>query len=98
MFKVNIDVEGVEHDGQNMYSNTYLIKLRGTPISLEPYEDTKEELDIMMAQIYKRTKKWVEWTTTRRSRSKGTSTQASLKVVVASSSQGGTSSTTLSIT
>lgn len=65
MYKVNIDVEGVEDDGQNMYSNTYFTKLRGTPISLEPYEETVEDLDMMMARIYKRIGKWVEWNTVR---------------------------------
>ena len=38
MYKVNIDVEGVEDDGQNMYRNTYLTKLRSTPISSKPYQ------------------------------------------------------------
>ncbi len=78
LYKVNIDVEGVEDDGQNMYSSTYLENLIGTPISLEPYEDIGEELDIMMAQIYKRTKKWVEWNIARSSWRKGISTQAKL--------------------
>lgn len=36
-----------------MYRNTYLTKIRGTPISLEPYKDIGEEIDIMMASIYK---------------------------------------------
>jgi len=98
MYKVNIDVEGVEDDGQNMYRNTYLIKLRGTPISSDPYEYFEEELDILMAQIYKRTRKWVEWTTARRSQRKSTTAQASPIVTVASSSQGGTSGATLAIT
>jgi hypothetical protein len=62
-YKINIDVEGVEHDGQNMYRNTYLTNLRNILISLEPYEDVLEELDMMMARIYKRTRNWVEWTT-----------------------------------
>lgn len=64
MYKINIDVEGVKDNGQNMYSNTYLIKLKSTPISLKPYEDVVEDLDLMMARIYKRTRKWVKWTTT----------------------------------
>ena len=46
MYKINIDVEGVEDDGQNMYNNTYLTKLRSNLIRLEPYEDAGEELDI----------------------------------------------------
>lgn len=63
-YKIKLDVEGLEDDGKHMYSNSYLNKLRGTPISSEPYEDAKEDLDIMMVQIIKRTGKWVEWTTT----------------------------------
>ena len=54
MYKINIYVEGVEDDVHNMYSNTYLTKLRGTPIRSKPYEYAREELDIMMAQIIKR--------------------------------------------
>ena len=49
MYKVNNDVEGVEDNGQNMYSNNYFTKMKGTPISSEPYKDIEEELDIMMA-------------------------------------------------
>ena len=45
-----------------MYSNTYLTKLQNTPISIEPYVDVEEDLDVMMARIIKRTRKWVEWT------------------------------------
>lgn len=67
MYKVNIDVEEVHDDCKNMYSNTYLNKLRGTLISSEPYEDVGEELDISMAQIIKRTKKWVKWTRAKKS-------------------------------
>ena len=48
MYKVNIDIEGVEDDGQNMYSNTYLTKLRGIPKISKPYEGAGEEIDIMM--------------------------------------------------
>lgn len=48
-YKLNIDVEGVEDYVKNVYFNTYLTNLRGTPISFEPYEDTREELDVMMA-------------------------------------------------
>ena len=57
----NLDVEGLEDDGQNMYSNTYLTKLRNTPISFEPYVEIEEHFDVMMARIIKRTGKWVEW-------------------------------------
>ena len=38
-YGINLDVEGIEDDGQNMYNNTYLTKLRNTPISSEPYVD-----------------------------------------------------------
>ena len=48
-YDINLDVKGLEDDGQHMYSNTYLTKLRNTPISLKPYEDVKEDLNIMMA-------------------------------------------------
>ena len=48
-YNINLDVEGLEDDGKHMYSNTYLTKLRNTPISLEPYDDATENLDIMMA-------------------------------------------------
>ena len=49
MYEINLDVEGVDDDGQNMYSNTYLTKLRGTPISSKPYEDVCEDLEVIMA-------------------------------------------------
>ncbi len=75
-YGINFDVEGLEDDGQNMYSNTYLTKLRGIPISLVLYVDVEENFDIMMARIIKRMGKWVEWTT-KRSQSKGGATQAS---------------------
>lgn len=65
MYKIIFDVEGVEYDGQNMYSNTYLTKPRSIPISLEPYKDVVEDLDMMMARIYKRIGKWFEWTMVR---------------------------------
>ena len=48
-YGINLNVEGLEDDGKNMYSNTYLTKIRNTPISLEPYENVEEELDVMMA-------------------------------------------------
>lgn len=56
-YGINFNVEGLENDGQNMYSNTYLTKLRGIPIISEPYEDVEEDLDIMMFEIIKRTGK-----------------------------------------
>ena len=61
-YDIDLDVEGLEDDGKNMYSNTYLTKLRNTPINSEPYVDIEEYFDVMMAQIIKRTGKWVEWT------------------------------------
>ena len=48
-FNINLNAKGLEDDWQHMYSNIYLTKLRNTPISLEPYEDAEEDLDIMMA-------------------------------------------------
>lgn len=92
MYKININV-GVEDDGQKMYRNTYLTKPRTTPISSKIYEDVVEDLDLMMANIYKRTRKWVEWNTTQRIRRKGPSAQSSLKVWTTSSSQSGASGT-----
>ena len=64
-YNINLNVEGLEDDGKNMYSNTYLTKLRNTPISLEPYVDAKEDLDTMMALIIKRTEKLIKWTAKR---------------------------------
>lgn len=58
-YGINLNVEGFEDDGQNMY-NTYLTKLRGIIISFEPYVDVEENIDIMMARIIKRTRKWFE--------------------------------------
>ena len=34
-YSVNLNVEGLEDDGQHMYSNTYLTKIRNSPISSE---------------------------------------------------------------
>ena len=59
-YDINFDVEGLEDDGQNMYSNTYLTKLKGPPISSEPYANVEDNFDVMVAQIIKRTRKWVE--------------------------------------
>ena len=84
-YGINLNVEGLEDDRQNMYSNTYLTKIRSTPISSEPYEDVEEDLDVMMARIIKRTGKWVEWTA-KRSQSKSTTTQASPLATTPSSS------------
>lgn len=55
MYKLKIDVYGVKDGGHNIYVNTYLTKLRNSPISSEPFEDAIEDLDIMMAKIDKRT-------------------------------------------
>jgi len=60
-YGIDLNVEGLEDDGKNMYNNTYLTKIRNTPISLEPCVDIEEDFDVMMAQIIKRTRKWVEW-------------------------------------
>ena len=64
-YGINLDIEGLEDDGQHMYSNIYLTKIRNTPINLEPYVDVEEDLDTLMAKIIKRTGKWVEWTSKR---------------------------------
>ena len=60
MYKINLDVEGIEDDGKNMYSNTYLTKLRYNPMSSESYQDVGDDLEVMMDQIIKRTRKWVQ--------------------------------------
>ena len=91
MYGINLDVEGIEDDGQNMYSNTYLTKLRNTPISSEPYVDIEEDFNVMMARIIKRTGKWVEWTA-KKGRSKGKTTQASPATATPASSQSATPS------
>lgn len=92
-YGIDLNVQGLEDDCQNMYSNTYLNKLRGIPISSEPYVDQEENLDIMMARIIKRIGKWVEWIT-KKSQSKGVATQASPAATMPMSSQ----ITTLGIT
>lgn len=97
MYEVDLDVEGVEDDGKNMYSNTDLTKLKGTTISFEPYKDVGEDLDVMMAWITKRIEKWTQWTTTSKSQSKSAIAQASLAAVATPSSQGYTSDVTLAI-
>ena len=48
-YNINFNVEGLDENGQNMYSNTYLTKLRNNPISLELYLDVDEDLDTLMA-------------------------------------------------
>lgn len=48
-YGIDLDVEGLEDDGKNIYSNTYLTKLRNTPISFEPYVDIEEDFDVIMA-------------------------------------------------
>ena len=57
LYQIDIDIKWIEDERHNMYSNTYLMKLRGLPINFEPYEDVAEELDIMVSQIVKRTRK-----------------------------------------
>ena len=89
MYGINLDVEGIEDDGQNMYSNTYLTKLRDAPISSEPYVNIEEEFDVMMTRIIKRTRKWVEWTA-KKGQSKGKTIQASLAAATLASSQSAT--------
>ena len=49
LYQIDIDVEGIEDDGHNMYRNTYFMKLRGLPINSKPYEEVVEELDIMVS-------------------------------------------------
>ena len=95
---MNIDVEGVEDDGQNMYNTTYLTKLRNTPISSKSVEEIIEDLDVMMARIYKRIRKWVEWTTTWKKQSKVVSNQSTPDVATTLSSPSNTSYTTPSLT
>ena len=51
----------------------------------------EENLDLLMANIIKRTRKWVEWTS-KRSRSRGIPTQTSSSAAASSSSQGATTS------
>ena len=41
-YGIDLNVEGLEDDGKNMYSNTYLTKVRNTPISFEHYIDVEE--------------------------------------------------------
>ena len=48
-YGIDLNVEGLEDDGKNMYSNTYLTKLRNTPISSKSYVDIEEDFDVMMA-------------------------------------------------
>ena len=51
--------------------------------------NVKEDLDMLMAKIIKRTRKWVEWTS-KKSRSRGMPTQTSSLAEASSSSQGAT--------
>ena len=48
-YGIDLNVEELEDDRKNIYSNTYLTKIRNTPISLEPYVDIEEDFDVMMA-------------------------------------------------
>ena len=93
MYKVDIVIDGVEDNGR-----TYLTKLKKTPISLEPFEDVVEDLDMMLSKIYKRTRKWVMWTTKWKSRIKGMPIQSSPNIVPTSSSQSGALGTILPLT
>ena len=86
-YGIDPNVEGLEDDGQPMYSNTYLNQRRNTTISFEPRIDVEEDLDTLMEKIIKRTRKWVEWTS-KKSQTRGTPTQASPSMVASSSSQG----------
>ena len=90
-YGIDLNVEGLEDDGKNMYSNTYLTKIRNTPISLKPCVDVDEDFDVMMAQIIKISRKWVEWTT-KKSQSKSTTTQAFSAATTPTSSQSSTPS------
>ena len=90
-YGMDLDVEGLEDGGQNLYSNTYLTQIRNNPINSEPLVNVKENLDMLMAKIIKRTRKWVEWTS-KKSRSRGTPTRAPSLVAASSSSQGDTAS------
>jgi hypothetical protein len=96
-YGIDLDVEGLEDDGQNMYSNTYLTKLRNTPVSSEPYVGIDEDLDVMVAQIIKRTGKWVEWIA-KKGRSRSKTAQASPATSTPSSSQSVTPSVTIKTT
>ena len=91
MYGINLDVERLEDDGQNMYSNIYLTKLRNTTIISQPQVDIEEDLDVMMAWIIKRTGKWVEWIA-KKSQSKRKTTQASPVATTPTSSQSATPS------
>lgn len=77
-----------------MYRNTYLIKLRNTPISSEPYVNIEENFYVMMARIIKRTGKWVEWIA-KKGRSRGKGSQPSSTTGTPSSSQSSTPGVTI---
>ena len=61
IYNINFNVKGLEDNGQNMYRNTYLTKLRNNPISSKCYENVEQDLDTMIVQIIKRIGKWVKW-------------------------------------
>ena len=85
IYGININVEGLEDDKYNMYNNTYLTKIRITPISSMPDVDIEEEFDVIMAGIIERTGKWVELIA-KRSQSKSMATQVLLVATTPSSS------------
>ena len=89
-YGIDLNVQKLDDYGKNRYSNTYLNKIRNTPIISEPYVDVQEDFDVMMARIIKRTRKWVEWMA-KRSQSKSTTTQSSLVATTPTSSQSATS-------
>ena len=96
-YGINLDVDELEDDGKNMYSNTYLTKLRNTPISSEPYVNIEEDLDTMVARIIKRTRKWVEWTA-KKGRSRSKSSQLSPAAATPTSSHSVAPSASIAVT
>ena len=48
-YGINLNVERLEDDGKNIYSKTYLTKLRNTFINSKPYVDIEEDFGVMMA-------------------------------------------------
>lgn len=75
-YKVDIDIEGIDDDDKNMFSTTYETKIRPTPIRSELVKDIKEDLDVIMEKIYRRTNKWVEWMVTQKNKTRATSPQS----------------------
>lgn len=96
-YGIDFDIEGLEDDRQNMYSNTYLTKLRNTPVSSESYVNVKEDLDKMMAWIIKRTRKWVEWIA-KKGKSRSKASQPSPTTATPTSSHSATPGVTIETT